>query len=510
MMNYYNNNLYIKFLYLIIFLLLWKLVSGNNVDVYPLYLLSISLSILLINGLRSEYILGVDIHDEYYTYIEVLNNNYWDSKLPFLVNACLSVTVLPSIFNLIMNASSNLSFNYLYILISMFLPLNIYLILRKKYNPQYSLFGAIFIIMQSAFLLNYNRPRTNVSIFFISVFVLILSSHFNNKLVVILIPTIFAIITSHYGSSLIIFLVFIASYILIPNKNLKYVIIIFFISYYIWHHQITGWSFRAITGALHLLLKSVLNNKMDYATTDLRSISSSGIDRILNLMHFMMYIIFIGIMSIGTMVSYYNKVKNDLIQNISISSLIFLLATLLISSFNTRYPMIGIFNLLLVFNCNQLIIGYDHIYKKIYTNSTFGQKYFIMFFIFFIFFMFQNGVVYDMYNIPHSITLNSNGTTYEDQYIHFSDIAGINWVNKYSNEIYINADYWTYEYFKSQKHLINEIRSNSDNGEFAFYRYTNTQKNIFKFTVISDKIIFMQYTKTMNIYNSHFDHIYTK
>ena len=95
--------------------------------------------------------------------------------------------------------------------------------------------------------------------------------------------------------------------------------------------------------------------------------------------------------------------------------------------------------------------------------------------------MFQNGVVYDMYNIPHSITLNSNGTTYEDQYIHFSDIAGINWVNKYSNEIYINADYWTYEYFKSQKHLINEIRSNSDNGEFAFYRYTNTQKNIFKF-----------------------------
>jgi len=74
---------------------------------YPVAIWMISLSLLLMHSLTSDYITGSDIHLEYYSFQLALKNLHWDVSEYFnSTNACLSITILPVIYKLITGMNS--------------------------------------------------------------------------------------------------------------------------------------------------------------------------------------------------------------------------------------------------------------------------------------------------------------------------------------------------------------------------------------------------------------------
>ena len=71
-----------------------------NPNIYPWALWMISISLLLSGWLRSWYVSGVDINEEYYIFQLIKENGYWSmSLLSHAYNAMLSVSLLPTILS---------------------------------------------------------------------------------------------------------------------------------------------------------------------------------------------------------------------------------------------------------------------------------------------------------------------------------------------------------------------------------------------------------------------------
>ena len=63
--------------------------------VYPIAILMISISLLLMHGLRSNYVIGSDVNAEYYAFQVVARNAFWSmSNFHNVLTACLSVSLL--------------------------------------------------------------------------------------------------------------------------------------------------------------------------------------------------------------------------------------------------------------------------------------------------------------------------------------------------------------------------------------------------------------------------------
>lgn len=77
-------------------------------------LFNIALSLLLSTSMRSSFISGFDISQEFHVFTLTLQQQFWDMKsIPGnTYNACMSITILPSILQKVLNISPELIFKF--------------------------------------------------------------------------------------------------------------------------------------------------------------------------------------------------------------------------------------------------------------------------------------------------------------------------------------------------------------------------------------------------------------
>lgn len=201
---------------ILLFLILLR--DKLNESVYYYFILFSSISLLLMLSLRSYHIVGSDINDEYRIFQLTKNLNYWNFNYKDVYNACLSLTILPTIISNITHINDEYIYKVVIQLLFSFSPIGLYLLYRNFTSKELSLLGVFYLIAQPFFI----QPMTGlirqeVALFF---FVLILVNIFNptiKKINANILFIIFGIsmVVSHYSTSYIAVGLFTGSYIFI-------------------------------------------------------------------------------------------------------------------------------------------------------------------------------------------------------------------------------------------------------------------------------------------------------
>jgi uncharacterized membrane protein len=96
----------------------------------PIYLIAISL--LFMFSLRSSYIIGWDVNKEYKVFLLTESSHLWSmANFPDAYNACLSITILPTLFHYFTNVDNQYIFKILFQCIFAITPMIIYSLTRK-------------------------------------------------------------------------------------------------------------------------------------------------------------------------------------------------------------------------------------------------------------------------------------------------------------------------------------------------------------------------------------------
>ncbi|MBP2047069.1 DUF2206 domain-containing protein [Methanobacterium aggregans] len=113
---------------------------------YPLAIFVVSLSLLLHISLISNFIYGRDAFYEYYVSTITLKNLYWTPNLSYELNALMSITILPTIYQKFCNISLAYVFKAIYPFLFALVPLTLYELFRKYVCSTNSFLACFFMV----------------------------------------------------------------------------------------------------------------------------------------------------------------------------------------------------------------------------------------------------------------------------------------------------------------------------------------------------------------------------
>lgn len=182
---------------------------------YPVMLFFIGISVLLLVALRSSHIIGNDTHMEYYFFQLVANSQHWQMLMGNILDACLSISLLPAIYQSLMNINSEYLFKILYPILFSVSPLVIYIISKKYIGNFYAFLASFFFISQFNFIWTSAGARTNTAILFTALVIMAIFSDSLSKFAKVLLAIIFAAscIVSHYSTTYIFLFVLLITWI---------------------------------------------------------------------------------------------------------------------------------------------------------------------------------------------------------------------------------------------------------------------------------------------------------
>ena len=123
------------------------LVGLNRVipeTLYPLAIITITISLLLHTSLISPYLWGYDIHYETFLANLVIDSALWDFTSPGNVNAMLSVVILAPVYSYITGLSLTWVFKLVYPIIFSLVPLGLYHIFQRQTTAKNAFLACFF------------------------------------------------------------------------------------------------------------------------------------------------------------------------------------------------------------------------------------------------------------------------------------------------------------------------------------------------------------------------------
>lgn len=175
---------------------------------YVINLMCVALSLIWSISMRSNYLVGFDIHQEFQVFSATLASGLWHPHLfNTTYNACLSITILPTVFKDFIPLSAAYIFKFFMQIILCIIPVCVYVIAKKQLkssDSKLAFIAALFFVVQSQFITEFPaliRQQTAM-LFFALIFVVILSKELS-KIVqrsLILIFGVFMVV-SHYSTA---------------------------------------------------------------------------------------------------------------------------------------------------------------------------------------------------------------------------------------------------------------------------------------------------------------------
>ena len=186
-------------------------------NIYPWAILMMSLSLILMFSLRSWYIFGSDISGEYQVFQLTKGNFHWSmSSFRDPYNACLSITILPVIFDSFLKINDQYIFKLFFQIIFAFTPVVVFLLSKKYTQPILAFIASFFFIsFPSFFFVMPMHVREEIALLFFSIVLLILFNKNINSVCrnILFLIFGFSMIVAHYSTTYIALGLFIFTYI---------------------------------------------------------------------------------------------------------------------------------------------------------------------------------------------------------------------------------------------------------------------------------------------------------
>ncbi|MCD6242831.1 DUF2206 domain-containing protein [Candidatus Bathyarchaeota archaeon] len=462
--NMYGNNLILLITIIIISLVFLGVIfkRKSSLDIYPLAIFMISLSLLLHSSLISNYIvpLGSDVSVEYFVFENTQKNAYWNPKNPYFghigygrLHSMLSITILPTIYSTLLEIDPTWVLKIIFPLIFSFVPLGLYQLYKEYIGQKYSFISTFYFMAYETFyaeMLRLNRQMI-AELFFILLLFSILSDKIKKPTkTVYFILFSFSLITSHYGLSEI-FLFFISltliSLIIIkrPSKNITVsMTIIFFVIMFAWYIYISS---SAVFDSLLNYADYVYDqldeflNPRSRGNIVLRGLGLEAPPTVWNatgraFAYATQLLVMVGFVGLLTKrVETYSRDYSIL----SSISMIFLGALILVPGLAQTMNMTRFYHILLFFLAPLLVLGAELIVKLTVKRQKKLGCLILLSVVLVPYFLFQTGFVYEItknqsWSLPLSkYRMNPIFLKIAMKYFDESEVMGAMWIPKYGD-----------------------------------------------------------------------------
>lgn len=211
--------------------LLIALRKGWVGDIFPVYFYTFGISLQWVLSLRSWHISGFDISTEYKVFLLTKSFGYWDINLfRNAYNACLSITILPTVLSNIIPITPEYMFKMIYPLLFSLVPVMIYVTWSKLLHPVAGYLSALFFMCFPWFvdpLTTILRQEIAFLFFSLMIFVLLdkdLPKKFRFGAFYLFTSSL---VLSHYSTTYVSIVIFGLTYLtsvgIFILKNLKYI-----------------------------------------------------------------------------------------------------------------------------------------------------------------------------------------------------------------------------------------------------------------------------------------------
>jgi uncharacterized membrane protein len=216
-MDLYDNNMLLMILLLlipasIIFITIFRRHATENI--YAGHILLTALSLVLILSLRSNHLVGSDVHEEYYIFSRTLENARW-TTIGTVLDSCLVISIFPAVYQLFLNVDPEYLYKVLFPLLFSPFSLVVY-VLAKKYVGSYNAFLAAFFCMSQVNIFwATGFTRNNAALFFFSSAIMVAFHGGIGNVSRRALFIIFALstIVSHYSTTYVFFFVLLFTWI---------------------------------------------------------------------------------------------------------------------------------------------------------------------------------------------------------------------------------------------------------------------------------------------------------
>ncbi len=520
LMNNFDNNSFILLLILIIsIVILLSTLSRKFLfeDYYPFAILMISISLLYMMSLISPYIIGWDIHHEYYFANLVYNASYWNYLIPDNVNGMLSIVILPTIYSHILNLQIDQIFKIIYPLLFSLVPLGLYELYSEETGKKIAFISVCFFMSFSVFFGEMTQlcRQQIAELFFVVMLLLIFDRKEDidtlKRKILIIIFGMF-IIVSHYAISYIFMFYLLSGFVLIfllsnytatkPNKNLTLgVITLYFVMSLSWYIYVSGSSsFNTIVG----IGNNIFSSLYEFASLSTRDptilkriylADLTSTERVkIGFEYITMFFIAIGV--IKSSLSIIKNKKSDF--NIDFFSMVLVSATIIamcigLPFFSVYLNMSRFYFQALFFLAPFFVFGgvvlFRLISKQLKRTIKTDTILFFISLILIAYFLFNTGFMYvatgeskETYTLP---CLEKEGICPDLIYIYDEEVSSAKWLStNINNESIAYADYnGKWMVLKSHAPKVNAyIFSNSTiwilRDTYIYFRQLNTKNKI--------------------------------
>jgi len=242
-------------------------------ELYPIAIFAISLALIFHTLLVSKYNLGADVNGEYYVFKLTQIQGHWDRPGTVLASSQianfqsdLSVTILPTIYAVLLNISGELTFKFVFAFIFSLVPLVLYRIFELQAGKLFAFLSA-FVFMSTPYSfygvepISVNRQMVAELLFVLSVFLLIDKRNGLRKRTVLFMIFSFGVIVSHYSTAYIYLLFIVFTFVLSYKYGnggvlTKEVVVFLCAVTFSWYIYISNSAFLGLTGAIGNMVTS--------------------------------------------------------------------------------------------------------------------------------------------------------------------------------------------------------------------------------------------------------------
>lgn len=512
-----NNAMLMALLFLIPVYVILIVIFHCNVpqNSFPIIIFLTSISLVLLLGMRSSYIIGADAHLEYYIFQQTITNEKWQILIKSTVDSCLSISILPVAYQSFLNINQQYLFKILYPILFSISPLVIYMIAKEYLSNVYAFLASIFLMSQTTFLSATANARTVIAILFVALSIMVLInvrlSEFQKK--VLLIIFMFSCIVSHYSTTYIFFGILLSSLICVniiqtlityknrsmtekdafndeqnvahfisqptPPETLKYyitpgILIIFFTMIFVWYSQVTEVAFNSGVGFVVNSINSLQDLFILEARTEgVAAAFGSGFEELgpsrrIAFVSYWLAIIFIAIGVLSTIFKYRQRValpsmnvdnQSGLLKNkidiiflsLALTCSVIMVAFVVLPFVSHGYGMDRAYLLTTVVLSSFFVLGGMTVAELFRVR----RKYLIVLVVLVPFLMCTTGTMHQVLGYPQSMVLNSEGDIFDVMYIYDQEMASSKWIANYSHDnIIIYTDFFGVTRLWSQGGLV--------------------------------------------------------
>jgi uncharacterized membrane protein len=473
---------------------------------YPVMVFGLALALLLNVSLFSQYIVGFDIFAEYSLFSSTLNNLYWSSGFQSSYNAMLSVTILPTIYSVVLDLSGTWLFKVIYPAIFAFVPLGLFMLFKLKMSREVAFFSAVFFISNVAFFTDLTQlARQMIGEVF---YVLLLLTLFNHKIEGTSKWVIFAIfgsslIMSHYSLAYVFLASIAAVWVIAALRGRRFkavtgiMVILFGVMTFAWFiYTSSGAAFNNLLVAIDSVRTHLSFDFFDPASRGTQVMQAiggtAGVTSLWHSIGRVQFYIVEGLIIIGFLAALLQKrlkIFNDDFKILVFFNLLLLSLCVILPNFAATFTASRFYQVALVLIAPLCILG-GLATLKFVTRNRVKRKYLIASLALLVlvpFFLFQTGFVYEIF---HDDTISLPLSAYRLNPFELAqrgvitgyEVAGANWLTKNQNASYpVYGDVTSYSIF-GYTNIINGVplapQFTASSGSYVYLNQYNIRDGV--------------------------------